>query len=236
MDDSAIKFDHVGKLYGEHNVHALSDISLVIPRGQFVVVIGPSGCGKSTLLNLAGGIDHPTQGIVSWQGQSLSLVKEKQLTSLRRLGVGFVFQFFNLIETLTVGENVALPLELAGIKCKQEIESRTDELLSRVGLLPRKTFYPSSLSGGEMQRTAIARALVHNPPLVLADEPTGNLDSECGADILKLLSSFNRITRQTILMATHSADAIIYADRVIKMRDGKIIGDNLNERSNEAVP
>jgi putative ABC transport system ATP-binding protein len=201
--------------------HVLDDVSLEIDAGAFVVLMGASGSGKSTLLNLIGAVDRPTSGQVFLGDVETSALDESKLTQLRRTSLGFVFQFFNLIPTLDVFENVSFPLSLMRT-AKGEIRKRVEEALSRVGLSHRATHFPNELSGGEMQRAAIARAIIHRPPLLLADEPTGNLDSKTGAQILDLLRDLHQSLRPTIVMATHSAVAAGYADYVIHLRDGRI--------------
>jgi len=218
-----VQLKDVSKTYGDHNVRALSSINLDIRAGEFVSLMGPSGCGKSTLLNIMGGIDRPNGGQVLFEGSDLLSMKEEQLTALRRTRVGFIFQFFNLLSTLTVAENVALPLELANGK-KAEIKAAVEAALRQVGMEQRAEFYPSQLSGGEMQRVAIARALIHKPKLVVADEPTGNLDTENGAAVLELIRRVNE-QGTTIVMATHSVEASGYAQRLVEMRDGCIVGE-----------
>jgi len=205
-------------------VRALSNVDLTIAPGEFVALMGPSGCGKSTLLNIIGGIDRPTHGTVMFEHLDLLSAKDEELTTLRRTKVGFIFQFFNLLTTLTVAENVALPLELENAK-SSTVQEKVANVLSKVGMQQRASFYPSQLSGGEMQRVAIARALVHSPKIVVADEPTGNLDSENGLSILQLIGEINREQKTAIVMATHSQEAASYAGRLIEMRDGSIIGE-----------
>lgn len=201
-------------------VVALRDVSLEIEPGEFVAVMGPSGCGKSTLLHILGAMDRPTSGEV-WLGHlPLHTAGEETLTRVRRAGVGFVFQFFYLLPTFTVEENVGLPLLLAG---RNHSGPKITQLVERVGLAHRLKAFPNQLSGGEMQRVAIARALVHQPPLVLADEPTGNLDSENGAHALDLLRGLSVETGTAVVMATHSAAAAQYATRIVRMKDGRII-------------
>ncbi len=200
---------------------ALSDLSLTIDKAEFVALMGPSGCGKSTLLNLIAGIDKPSAGRIFIADSETTGMNDEQLTRFRRDKIGFVFQFFNLLSTLTAQENVALPLELAGRPAK-EIKERSVSMLEKVGLGPRLNFYPSQLSGGEMQRVAVARALVHSPELIIADEPTGNLDTENGAQILDLLRELCREHKQTAIMATHSEDAAALCDRIIRMKDGRL--------------
>ncbi len=212
----------VRKVYGDAKtaVTALRGVSLEVMAGEMVAVVGPSGCGKSTLLNLIGCTDLPTSGTMVVDGQSTSTLDDDALTRLRRDRVGTIFQFFNLLGSMTVRENVALPLVLQR-KSSAEIAQRVTESLTTVGLAGRAAAYPAELSGGEAQRTAIARAIVHRPAIVLADEPTGNLDTQNGATVLDLLRGLARGGR-TILMVTHSVEAAAACDRVIAMRDGLI--------------
>ncbi len=206
---------------GQEPVQAVRAVSLEVQAGEFLAIMGPSGCGKSTLLHLFGGMDGASGGQLEFEGQSVVAMKDDQLTSLRRIRIGFVFQFFNLLPTLTAIENVALPLRLAGMDSNLA-EERASSWLERVGMTPRRHHFPHQLSGGEMQRVAIARAVVHSPSLVLADEPTGNLDSSSGAGILKLLSDLNRKTGITMILATHSLEVASISDRVIHIRDGSV--------------
>jgi len=222
-EQSVVSVQSVSKIYGDHKVRALVDINLTVSRGEFVAIMGRSGCGKSTLLNLIGGIDRPSEGTISLDGQVISNLPDEQLTVFRRSKVGFIFQFFNLLSTLTVEENIALPLELIGNTAGAK--NRIKEVMESVGINKRASFYPAQLSGGEMQRTAIARALVHAPHLVVADEPTGNLDSENGTAILKLLKDCSVKANQTIIMATHSIEAAEYANRIIEIQDGHIVAE-----------
>lgn len=210
------------KHYGEHHVNALNGITLSIQPGEFVALMGPSGCGKSTLLNILGTIDQPTDGQVLFHGKPIFEKDEKALTDFRRRELGFIFQFFNLLSTLTVRENVSLPLDLDDSLPEPERKQRVNAILERVGMSHRAEFFPSQLSGGEMQRVAIARALVHCPRVILADEPTGNLDTENGNAILQLLREVSSENGQVILMATHSEEAAACAHRIIRMRDGQI--------------
>jgi len=204
------------------SVHVLDDVSLEIASGDFVVLMGASGSGKSTLLNLIGAVDRPTSGQVFLGDVETSALDEGKLTALRRTSMGFIFQFFNLIPTLNVFENVAFPLSLAR-RPAGEIRQRVGEVLERIGLAHRATHFPNELSGGEMQRAAIGRAIVHRPPLILADEPTGNLDSRNGATILDLLRELHQSLRPTIVMATHSEKAATYGDYVIHLLDGRVV-------------
>jgi ABC-type lipoprotein export system ATPase subunit len=200
-------------------VRALSSLSLDVERGDFVALVGRSGCGKSTLLNLAGAMDFPTSGKVLVDGVSTSSLNDSGLTQLRRERVGFIFQSFQLLHTLTVFENVELPLLLAGKKNPREAAT---ERLAWVGLEGLGDRYPHQLSGGQMQRVAIARALIHSPSILLADEPTGNLDTATGNLILDLLRRLTREQNTATIMATHSLEAAVLANTVVKLRDGKI--------------
>ena len=202
-------------------VHVLDAVTLEIASGDFAVLMGASGSGKSTLLNLLGAVDRPTSGRILLGDVETSSLDESRLTNLRRTSIGFIFQFFNLIPTLNVFENVAFPLSLVK-RPTSEIRTRVDEALRRVALGHRATHFPNELSGGEMQRAAIARAIIHRPPLLLADEPTGNLDSKTGTQILDLLRELHQTLRPTIVMATHSAVAAGYADYIIRLTDGRI--------------
>jgi putative ABC transport system ATP-binding protein len=215
--------EDVRKTYtgGEAPVEAVRGVDLRLEAGDFVALMGPSGCGKSTLLHLCGAMDRPTAGRIGIDGRSLASLDDDSLTKLRRERVGFVFQFFNLLPTLTVGENVSLPLHLAGTSAI-EAERRARAVIERVGLGSRRGHFPQQLSGGEMQRAAIARAVVHTPALLIADEPTGSLDSENGARVLALLGELNRETGITLLLATHAAETAAAADRVVYMRDGLV--------------
>jgi putative ABC transport system ATP-binding protein len=205
---------------GEARVDALAGVSFEVEAGDFVALMGPSGCGKSTLLHLCGAMDRLTSGTLTLNGRDLSTMGDDELTRVRREQVGFVFQFFNLLPTLTVSDNIALPCLLAGMKT-DEAEHRARALADRVGISHRLTHYPQQISGGEMQRAAIARALVHRPALLVADEPTGNLDSENGANVLSLIGELNTELGVTVLLATHAADVAGAATRVFKMKDGK---------------
>ena len=221
MTTPLIALTHVSKHYrqGTLPVVALRDISLAISAGECVAVMGSSGSGKSTLLNLIGCIDVPTQGTVSIGGQSTTDLSDQALTRLRRQKIGMIFQFFNLLGTLTARQNVALPLLLAG-RPPPAAWQRADELLALVGLKERAIHRPHQLSGGEMQRVAVARALANDPAVLLADEPTGNLDSRTGSEILALLTAYCRDQGKTLLLATHDHGAAARADRVLHLRDG----------------
>jgi putative ABC transport system ATP-binding protein len=206
---------------GEATVEALRGINLKVANGQFVALVGPSGSGKSTFLNLVGGLDRPTGGELWVDGEELRASKEKALTEHRRRRVGFVFQSFNLLPRLTALENVALPLMFVGVPEADRLE-RARDLLIQVGLADRLDHRPTQLSGGEQQRVAIARALVSHPAIILADEPTGNLDTATGAEIMALLRRLNREQGVTLLLVTHDPEAASFADRVVQLRDGQI--------------
>ena len=216
----------VRKVYqqGDKEITALDGISLDIAEGAFAVVMGPSGSGKSTLLHLIGGLDRPTGGELLIDGRLIGQMADDQVTLFRRNKVGIVFQFFNLLPTLTALENVALPLVLDG-RAKSNAEERAHALLKKVGLDGRKNHLPEELSGGEIQRVAMARALAFNPPILLADEPTGNLDSKNGTAILSLLRRVSKEDGCTVVMVTHSEEAAGYGDRRIYLRDGRIEKD-----------
>jgi ABC-type lipoprotein export system ATPase subunit len=203
------------------SVTALRGVSFEAETGAFIALTGPSGCGKSTLLHIIGAMDRPTHGSVYVGGISLDSLNEEALAQFRRKKIGFVFQFFNLLPTLTVAENVALPLLLDRTR-QTEARRRATEVLTRVGLARRAAHYPAELSGGEMQRAAVARAVVTRPDLILADEPTGNLDTDNGTEVMKLLAELNRQLGLTIILATHSAEAARYAKQTLRMRDGLI--------------
>ncbi len=200
---------------------ALKDVNLEIDEGQFVVIVGPSGSGKSTLLNILGGIDRPTHGEVLLRGRKYSRLSEDDLAIMRRGELGMVFQFFNLLSELSARENIGLPMRLAGFGPK-EVEERVSYLLDAVGLTKRQNHFPSELSGGEQQRVAIARALAPKPGVVLADEPTGNLDTASSKEIMELFSAFNKAENQTFVIVTHEPAFIEYADRVVGLRDGEV--------------
>ncbi len=206
---------------GSADVNALIDISLEIDQGEFIALVGPSGSGKSTLLNLLGGLDHPTEGEIHMQGLALQSASEEELTGHRRYNVGFIFQTFNLLPTLSALENVAMPLMLGGVE-KAERNQRASALLKRVGLGHRLDHRPTEMSGGEQQRAAIARALVNDPKIILADEPTGNLDTTTGAEVMKLLRELNEERGVTLIIVTHDPEVASFADRIVHLRDGEI--------------
>jgi putative ABC transport system ATP-binding protein len=213
----------VRKVYrqGKSEITALDGVSLDIARGEFAVIMGPSGSGKSTLLHLIGGLDRPTSGELLVDQRLVGQMADDQVTLFRRTRIGFIFQFFNLLPTLSALENVTLPFVLDG-RSKQEAKQRATTLIDKVGLANRKDHLPEEMSGGEIQRIAVARALAFDPPILLADEPTGNLDSKTGESILSLLRQINREAGCTVVMVTHSQEAAGYGDRTIVFRDGKV--------------
>ncbi len=206
---------------GGNVIQALRGVNLEVPRGQFVALVGPSGSGKSTLLNLVGGLDHLTDGQLTVDGEELTTCNEAALTEHRRRRVGFVFQSFNLLPRLTALENVALPLMFTGVPQAERLEGAR-QMLGEVGLEERLEHRPTQLSGGEQQRVAIARALMGRPSIILADEPTGNIDSTTGQEIMALLRRLNQEEGVTLMLVTHDPDAAAYADRIIHLRDGRI--------------
>jgi putative ABC transport system ATP-binding protein len=218
-----IQLEALTKTYAEAGAQRVifRDLNAVVATGEIVVLLGPSGSGKTTLLNLISGIDLPTSGAVRIDGVTLTGLRERERTLFRRDRVGFIFQFFNLIPTLTVEENLLLPLELSGRDTASD-HDRARSLLAEVGLADRAAVYPDRLSGGEQQRVAVARALSHDPAVVLADEPTGNLDREAGQGVLSLLERLARSAGKTVLIVTHSEEAVPMADRVLVLRDGAL--------------
>ena len=221
--DSQMELHDIVKLYeqGKRVVEAVRGIDLQITAGEFVSIMGPSGSGKSTLMHILGALDKPTKGRVLFRGKDLQDMSDRELSVLRRKQIGFVFQFFNLLPTLTAVENVALPLLLAGAR-KSRALVPAHEQLERVGLKQRAGHYPDELSGGEMQRVAIARALVVEPEIVICDEPTGNLDTKTGEEIMNLLRSLPEPGQRSVVMVTHDASDANYGDRIIHIRDGRI--------------
>jgi putative ABC transport system ATP-binding protein len=209
---------------GKRQVTALDNINLQVDRGEMVSIVGPSGSGKSTLLNLIGGLDRPTSGAIQIDGQLIASLADDDLTRIRRDKIGFIFQFFNLLPSLTSLENVALPLHLRGWANKK-IEQRATELLEMVQLAHRLDHLPEELSGGERQRVAIARALAVHPPILLADEPTGNLDTHTGAEILKLIHTLQEPLNATVLIVTHDAGVAQSCSRTVTLRDARIVAD-----------
>ena len=237
-----IKTEKLSMLFTTEEVQtkALNEVTLHVEQGEFVAIMGPSGCGKSTLLNILGTLDSPTSGSYFFEGKQVDKMNENQLTALRKNNLGFIFQSFNLIDELTVYENVELPLVYMGIKTAQRKE-KVNKVLEKVNLLHRANHYPQQLSGGQQQRVAIASAVVTDCKLLLADEPTGNLDSVNGVEVMELLSELNR-QGTTIIIVTHSQRDATYAHRIIRLLDGQIVSENINrplEKStsskNEAV-
>jgi putative ABC transport system ATP-binding protein len=221
---TAVAARDVVRRYGEadYAVDALRGVSLAVPSGQFAAIMGPSGSGKSTLMHILAGLDQPTSGAVEIGGQDITAMGDKELTLLRRRQIGFVFQAFNLVPTLTAEENIVLPLAIAGRKTES---SWIEAVIGRVGLGDRRHHRPAELSGGQQQRVAVARALASEPTVLFADEPTGNLDSRSGAEVLELLGEAAREYGQTIVMVTHDPRAAAGADRVIHLADGQVAED-----------
>lgn len=216
-----LKVEHLTKIYGKENnqVKALDDVSFSVEKGEFVAIVGASGSGKSTLLHLIGGVDRPTSGKVTINDQDIFELNDDKLAIFRRRQVGIVYQFYNLIPILNVEENIALPLELD----ERKVDAKEmNEMLDHLGLTQRRTHLPNELSGGQQQRTSIGRALITRPSLILADEPTGNLDTRSGNEIMELLKKSNRDLNQTIIMITHNMELAKAADRIIMIEDGKI--------------
>ena len=221
-----IKTEKLTKLFTTEEVQtkALNEVTLQVEQGEFVAIMGPSGCGKSTLLNILGTLDSPTSGSYSFEGKQVDKMNENQLTALRKGNLGFIFQSFNLIDELTVYENVELPLIYMGIKAGKR-KARVNKVLEKVNLLHRVNHYPQQLSGGQQQRVAIARAIVTNPQIILADEPTGNLDSVNGSEVMNLLLELNK-EGSTVVMVTHSEENARMAGRLIRMMDGNILTES----------
>ena len=224
-----LKAEHLTKVYGsgENEVRALDDVSFYIQRGEFVAIIGPSGSGKSTLLHILGGVDRPTSGRVYLDGIDVYGQNEEQLAIFRRREVGLIYQFYNLIPVLTVVENMTLPVQMDGRKVGEE---RLQELLKLLNLEDRKNHLPNQLSGGQQQRVSIGRALMNAPAIVLADEPTGNLDSRNSQEIMELLKLSNKKYSQTLVMITHDENLSLQADRIIAIEDGRIARDEVIRR------
>lgn len=234
-NNAVLRTENLTKIYrmGEVEVIALKEVNFTVQRGEFVAIMGASGSGKSTLLHLLGGLDTPTHGEVYFDGQALSRLNDDQITLLRRQKIGFIFQFYNLLPTLDAIENVALPLMIDGQQVSQ-VQPKVQELLHLVKLQGRENHRPDQLSGGQQQRVAIARAFVNQPQVVLADEPTGNLDSRSGKAILELLQRVCKELCTTIVMVTHDPKAASYADRVVFLKDGKIVNEMIGQ--NGSVP
>jgi putative ABC transport system ATP-binding protein len=228
-----IQMTNVSKMYGDQGtVKALINLSMTVEQGERVAVMGPSGSGKSTLLNLICGLDEPTSGSIKLEGVELASLDDDHRTRLRREKLGMIFQTFNLLPTLTAIENAALPLRLQGL-CRRETEERAMAMLDRVGLKTRAHHRPDELSGGERQRVAIARALIFRPPILLGDEPTGNLDSATGEEILRLLDDLHREYNNTILLVTHNDLAAAFCDRILTLRDGQFVKETRTGRNEQ---
>ena len=222
--DEILKVENLTKVYGkgENRVVAVDNVSFSVKRGEFVAIVGSSGSGKSTILHLIGGVDRPTSGKVYIEGKDVYSLNEENLAIFRRRQVGLIYQFYNLIPILNVVENITLPCDLDGKKVEK---TRIDEILKVLGLENRKNNLPNELSGGQQQRVSIGRALINNPAIILADEPTGNLDSKSSDEIVELIKVSNKKYNQTIIMITHNLEIAKIADRVIKIEDGKIVSE-----------
>ncbi|WP_019124164.1 ABC transporter ATP-binding protein [Peptoniphilus grossensis] len=223
-----VRTENLSKTYGsgENLVRAIDDVNLKIEKGEFIAIVGPSGSGKSTLLHLLGGVDNPSSGKIFIDGNDISKYSSKELALFRRRKVGLIYQFYNLIPNLTVRHNIELPLKLDKRKIKEETLLDT---VRKLGIENKLDSFPSELSGGQQQRVAIARSLIYSPSLVLADEPTGNLDRENSREIIEILKYFNRTLKQTIIVITHDESIALEAERVITIVDGKVVGDERNE-------
>ena len=223
-----VRVENLSKTYGsgENLVKAIDDVNLKIEKGEFIAIVGPSGSGKSTLLHLLGGVDNPSSGKIFIDGNDISKYTSKELALFRRRKVGLIYQFYNLIPNLTVRHNIELPLKLD--KRKIDEEALLD-IVRKLGIENKLDSFPSELSGGQQQRVAIARSLIYSPSLVLADEPTGNLDRENSREIIEILKYFNRTLKQTIFVITHDESIALEAERVITIVDGKVVGDEKNE-------
>lgn len=223
-----LKVENLNKIYGkgENEVKAVNNISFSVQKGEFVAIVGASGSGKSTLLHLLGGVDRPTSGRVFIDGQDIYKLNDEQLAIFRRRQVGLIYQFYNLIPILNVEENITLPCNLDGKEVKQE---KLDEMLKTLKLENRRKHLPNELSGGQQQRVSIGRAIINNPAIMLADEPTGNLDSKASEEIISLLRLSNKKYNQTVIIITHDEKIALEADRIITIDDGKIIKDEMNK-------
>ncbi|MCF6466040.1 ABC transporter ATP-binding protein [Clostridium sp. Cult2] len=223
-----LRTENLMKVYGEgpNQVNAVDKVNLTIERGEFIAIVGPSGSGKSTLLHLIGGVDTPTSGSIYIEDTDISKYSSKELALFRRRKVGLIYQFYNLIPNLTVKHNIELPLKLDN----RHVDKETmEQIASRLGLESKLNNFPSELSGGQQQRVAIARSLIYSPSIILADEPTGNLDRENSQEIVDILKYYNRTLKQTIILITHDENIALQADRVITIIDGKIVRDECNE-------
>ena len=217
-----LKVENVIKTYanGDKLLYALNDVSFSVNQGEFIAIVGPSGSGKSTLLHIIGGIDKPTDGKVFINGTDVSKLKTDKMTIFRRRNIGLVYQFYNLLPTLNVEDDIVLPLLLDGKKVDKD---KLEELIKLLGLEERRKAMPSELSGGEQQRVSIARALINNPSIILADEPTGNLDSKASKEIVDLFKYYNKTYKQTLLIVTHDEKTALQADRILRLEDGKLV-------------
>lgn len=223
-----LRTENLMKVYGQgsNQVNAVDKVNLTIERGEFIAIVGPSGSGKSTLLHLIGGVDIPTSGSIYIEGTDISKYSSKELALFRRRKVGLIYQFYNLIPNLTVKHNIELPLKLDN----RDVDKKTmEQIVSKLGLESKLSNFPSELSGGQQQRVAIARSLIYSPSIILADEPTGNLDRQNSQEIVDILKYYNRTLRQTIILITHDENIALQANRVITIVDGKIVGDECNE-------
>lgn len=223
-----LKVENLRKEYGEGNskVVALDGVDLTIERGEFVAIVGPSGSGKSTLLHIIGGVDSPDDGKVYIDGNDISKYSSKELAYFRRRKVGLIYQFYNLIQNLTVRHNIELPLKLDKRKINQDEFS---DIVKKLGIESKLDSFPSELSGGQQQRVAIARSLIYNPSIILADEPTGNLDRKNSKEIIEIFKYFNKTLKQTIILITHDEEIALQANRIVTIVDGKVVGDDKNE-------
>ena len=219
-----LKIENITKKYanGDKELYALDDVSFTVNQGEFIAIVGPSGSGKSTLLHMIGGIDKPTNGKVYINGTDISSLKTDKMTIFRRRNIGIVYQFYNLIPTLNAEDNIILPVLLDGKKVDKE---KLNEIIKLLKIEDRRKAMPSQLSGGEQQRVSIGRALINNPSIILADEPTGNLDSMASKEIVEIFKYYNKAYKQTLIIVTHDEKIALQADRIIKLKDGKIIGD-----------
>jgi putative ABC transport system ATP-binding protein len=223
-----LRTENLMKVYGQgsNQVNAVDKVNLTIERGEFIAIVGPSGSGKSTLLHLIGGVDTPTSGSIYIEGTDISKYSSKELALFRRRKVGLIYQFYNLIPNLTVKHNIELPLKLDN----RDVDKKTmEQIVSKLGLESKLNNFPNELSGGQQQRVAIARSLIYSPSIILADEPTGNLDRQNSQEIVDILKYYNRTLRQTIILITHDENIALQANRVITIVDGKIVGDECNE-------
>lgn len=217
---------NINKIFGEGEAqnHVLSDVNLTVNAGDFVSIMGPSGCGKSTLLYILGGLDRPTSGTVTLNGEEIYRINDARLSKIRRTDIGFVFQFYNLVQNLSVEDNILLPIVMSGIKASS-CRNKLDEILELVGLQDKRKEMPVRLSGGQQQRVSIARAVITSPKIIFADEPIGNLDSRSGEKVMELFKNINKEKKITILQVTHSEGSALYGNRIITFSDGRIIKD-----------